>query len=53
MTTLDTRAKLIFPEQVSTPDSFNILSDDLPTVDFVVSRTRDGVGMRLLVAKIP
>ena len=43
MTTLHTRAKLIFPEQVSPPDSFNILSDDLPTVDFVVSRTRDGV----------
>lgn len=43
MTVLNLDAKLPFPDQAAPPDSFNIMSNDLPTVDFVVSRTHEGV----------
>lgn len=43
MTALNLDAKLPFPDQASLPDSFNLLSNDLPTGDFVVSRTHEGL----------
>ncbi len=43
MTALNLDAKLMFPDQISLPDSFNLLSNTLPTADFVVSRTHEDV----------
>lgn len=43
MTALNLDAKLTFADQALPPDSFNIMSNDYPTNDFVVSRTREGI----------
>ena len=43
MTVLNLDAKLPFPDQSAPPDSFDIMSNDLPTIDFVVSRTNEGI----------
>lgn len=42
MTTLNLDAKLMFPLEHTPPDSFNILHDDLPADEFVVSRSSTG-----------
>lgn len=42
MNTLYRDAKLIFFSKASAPDPFNILNNELPPDDFVVSRTLDG-----------
>lgn len=45
MTALYLDAKLTMTDKALPPDSFNILSNDFPTNDFVVSRTREGVAV--------